>query len=85
MSERFREEWRQSRDARRARDRETEGGPNYYVVCRHRLGSALLRLVGRCMSEGLLAPTKAARILGVKPRSVEPLLRGASPSSAGGA
>ncbi|HTU34293.1 MAG TPA: XRE family transcriptional regulator [Candidatus Acidoferrum sp.] len=85
LSVRFREEWRQSREARRARERDSEGGPNYYVVRRHRLGSALLRLVSRSMNEGLLVPTKAARILGVKPRSVEPLLRGASLSAAGGA
>lgn len=83
LSERFREEWRQSREARRARERENEGDPNYYVVRRHRLGGGLLRLVSRSLSEGVLTPTKAARILAVKPRSVEPLLRGASLSVPG--
>jgi Zn-dependent peptidase ImmA (M78 family) len=81
ISEAFRDEWFHTRDAQRKRDRENEGGPNYYVVRRHRLGTALLRFVSRNMSEGVLTPTKAAKILGVKPRSVEPLLRGASLSS----
>jgi len=83
LSAKFREEWNQSREAQRARARETDGGPNYYVVRRHRLGSAILRVVGRNLSEGNLTPTKAARILGVKARSVEPLLRGASITVAG--
>jgi len=78
LTTRYRAEWRQSRLAQRERDRAQEGGPNYYVVRRHRLGSALLRLVARTMSEGELTPTKAAKILGVKPRSVDPLLRGAA-------
>jgi Zn-dependent peptidase ImmA (M78 family)/transcriptional regulator with XRE-family HTH domain len=69
----FRAQWRQGRDAERERQR-GETGPNYYVVRRHRLGAALLQFVSRNMSEGALTPTKAGRVLGVKPRSVEPLL-----------
>ena len=49
-------------------------GPSYYVVRRHRLGGALLSLVGQSMEAGSLTPVKAARVLGVKPRSVYPLL-----------
>ena len=78
ITNRFRQQWRQRRDAERERDRQTDGGPNYYVVRRHRLGSALLRLVSRNLSDGLLTPTKASKVLGVKPRSVQPLLSGAS-------
>lgn len=72
----FRQQWRAGRDAKRERERQTEGGPNYYVVRRHRLGNALMRLVSRNLSEGLLTPTKASKVLGVKPRSVQPLLSG---------
>lgn len=72
----FQVEWRQNRAAQRERDRGQDGGPNYYVVRRHRLGSALLHLVARHMSEGTLTPTKASKVLGVKPRSVAPLLSG---------
>lgn len=67
LSSQFRAEWRQSREALRARAREAESGPDYYVVRRHRIGSALLRLVGRSLSDGTLTPTKAAKILGVNP------------------
>ncbi|MBI3897101.1 MAG: ImmA/IrrE family metallo-endopeptidase [Gammaproteobacteria bacterium] len=74
----FESEWRQSRAAQRERNREQDGGPDYYVVRRHRLGSALLSFVARNMSEGSLTPTKAGKLLGVKARSVHPLLSGAA-------
>jgi Zn-dependent peptidase ImmA (M78 family) len=75
---RFRDQWRAGRDAQREQDRKKDSGPNYYVVRRHRLGSALLRFVSRNLSDGSLTPTKAGKVLGVKPRSVEPLLNGAA-------
>lgn len=78
LSARFRQEWLQTRAAQRERSRGREGGPNYYVVRRHRLGSALLRFVARNMNEGMLTPTRAGKVLGVKPRSVHPLLSGAA-------
>jgi Zn-dependent peptidase ImmA (M78 family) len=77
LSDQFQAEWRNTREAQRIRNRDRDG-PNYYVVRRHRLGPALLRLVATNMREGLLTPTKAAKLLGVKPRSVLPLLSGAS-------
>jgi Zn-dependent peptidase ImmA (M78 family) len=67
-------QWRKGRDARRERQRDKDGGPNYYVVRRHRLGSALIALVARSVQEGSLTPTRASKVLGVKPRSVAPLL-----------
>jgi Zn-dependent peptidase ImmA (M78 family)/transcriptional regulator with XRE-family HTH domain len=68
----FNLQWRQSRAA--MRERQSDSGANYYVVRRHRLGSALLHFVSRNMSDGVLTPTKASKVLGVKPRSVAPLL-----------
>lgn len=50
------------------------GQPNYYVVRRHRLGRALLDLMDVTMQEGLITPTKAGQVLGVKPRNVQTLL-----------
>jgi Zn-dependent peptidase ImmA (M78 family)/transcriptional regulator with XRE-family HTH domain len=74
----FEAQWRRSRHARRGKP---EGpGPNYYIVRRHRLGSALLRFVSRNVSEGVLTPTKASKVLGVNPRSVAPLLSTAARS-----
>jgi hypothetical protein len=43
-------------------------------VRRHRVGSALLGLVRRSLDDGTITYTKAGRVLGVKPRNVEPLL-----------
>jgi Zn-dependent peptidase ImmA (M78 family) len=69
----FSAQWRKSRDAQRDQEKGSTG-PNYYVVRRHRLGRALMHTVSRALSEGTLSPTRASQILGVKPRSVSPLL-----------
>ena len=66
--------WQKEKAAQKAKDKESESGPSYYVVRRHRLGTALLGFVERSMGAGTLTPVKAARVLGVKPRSVYPLL-----------
>lgn len=78
LTDRFRAEWLQNRAAQRERARGMDGGPNYYIVRRHRLGAALLSFVARNMSEGVLTPTRASKLLGVKPRSVHTLLSGAA-------
>lgn len=70
----FKEEYLQFRQRQAEKNKNAEGGPNYYIVRRHRVGSALLRLVRRSLDEGTITYTKAGRVLGVKPRSVEPLL-----------
>lgn len=74
----FRHQWQEARAARRDQNREREGGPNYYVVRRHRIGAALLKFVAQNLSGGSLSVTKASTVLGVKPRSVAPLLSGAA-------
>ena len=70
--------WSQFRERRReqAREAESSSGPSYYTVRKHRLGSALVNLVGRTLRANELTHTKAAKVLGVKPSNVEPLLRG---------
>ena len=70
----FRQQWREERDRNRTQASEQEGGPNYYVVRRHRLGDRIVGLVGRMMAADALSTSKAARILGVKSRQVQPLL-----------
>jgi Zn-dependent peptidase ImmA (M78 family) len=71
----FRLEWEKLRAAHAAKQKQTEGGPSYYVVKRHRLGDALLGLVGASLQEGNITYTKAGQVLGVKARNVDPLLR----------
>ncbi|MFQ5533749.1 MAG: ImmA/IrrE family metallo-endopeptidase [Sphingomonadales bacterium] len=70
----FREQRICSRDERRERNKERDGGPDYYVVKRHRIGAALIDLVKRTMNEGNLTPSKAGKVLGVKPTNVEALV-----------
>ncbi|MCC6586345.1 MAG: ImmA/IrrE family metallo-endopeptidase [Bryobacterales bacterium] len=70
----FATEWAQFRQREAARFKASENGPSYYVVRRHRVGHALLGLVRRSLDEGTITYTKAGRVLGVKPRNVEPLL-----------
>ena len=74
LSQRFKGEYAQFKQSEAEKSRNAEGGPNYYVVRRHRVGRALLQLVRRSLDEGKITYTKASTVLGVKPRSVEPLL-----------
>lgn len=72
LTARFRAEWLAQKAARGERKGST--GPDYYVVRRSRLGSALLHFAARHINGGTLTPTKAGKVLGVKPRNVAPLL-----------
>lgn len=69
LARQFADDFRANREAR-----QNNGQPNYYVVRRHRLGSALLNLVQLSLDEGLVTPTRAGKVLGVKPRNVSSLL-----------
>ena len=69
----IRKRWTEER--RREKDRvKGSSGPSYYAVRRHRLGHAMLDFARRYTEAGALSPSKAAKVLGVKPRSVYPLL-----------
>lgn len=70
----YREEWLRNRETLRERTRQNETILNYYRVRRHRLGSRLIGMVRRMMAADALSTSKAAQILGVKPRQVQPLL-----------
>ena len=74
IADQLRQEWLASR---RGQEQEGDnGGPSYYVVKRHRLGNALLDIIRRSLGEGIITYTKAAQVLGVKPRNVDPLVHG---------
>ena len=68
--------WQRQRRRQRERNRERDGAPSAYVIRRSRLGRALLDVVQRTLRDNVLTHTKAAKLLGVKPGAVEPLLRG---------
>lgn len=67
-------EWRKRRALTKAANRESDNGPSWYVIRRHRLGNALLAIARHGIVDGTLTPTRAARMLGVKPMAVYPLL-----------
>ena len=69
----IRERWAGERRSEKDRSKDSDG-PSYYVVRRHRLGHAMLDFARHYTSAGELSPSKAAKVLGVKPRSVYPLL-----------
>ncbi len=79
----FYEDWVAQQEREAIKQKAREGGPSYYVVRRHRLGKALLGIADRSIREGVLTYTRAAKLLGVKARNVEPLLAG-EPLSRGG-
>jgi Zn-dependent peptidase ImmA (M78 family)/DNA-binding XRE family transcriptional regulator len=69
----IRERWLDERRHDKERQKDSSG-PSYYVVRRHRLGHAILDFARHYTNAGMLSPSKAAKVLGVKPRSVYPLL-----------
>lgn len=75
LSQTFRTMWIARRNERRIRAREQEiHGPTYYPVRRHRIGKALLELVGSMMRAGAITTSKAGKVLGVKAKNVQNLL-----------
>ena len=80
LSGRFCEQWLQLRAAQRAQRQPEDGGPNYYVVRRHRLGEGLTSFVSRLMASGELSTSRAARILDVRPTQVQAILSSGRPS-----
>jgi Zn-dependent peptidase ImmA (M78 family) len=72
----FVERWRlQKQREKETRNPDDKTRPSYYVVRRHRLGDGLLGVVRRALQDDIVSHTRAAKILGVGPASVSPLLR----------
>lgn len=74
LRDQFRFEWQAGKAREKEKNRGSAGGPDWYVVRRHRLGAALLAVARQGIADGSLTPTRAARMLGVKPMAVYPLL-----------
>lgn len=72
----FHQEWEAEKARQKTRAAESENGPTYYVVRRHRVGAALVNVVRWAIAEGFLTPTKAGRVLGVRPNNVQALIGG---------
>ena len=66
----FKRLWLTYRKEQREAASAQEGGANYYIVKRYRVGKGLVELVSRMTLSGTLTSTKAGKVLGVKPRNV---------------
>ena len=71
----FADRWRREKDREKQNKKPDDTGPSFYIVRRHRLGAGLLDTVRRALQEETLTYSRAAKILGVGPASVPPLLR----------
>ena len=73
----YEKRWHDHKQQNKERIRESDNGSPrfYYSKQRYCLGKPLLNLVGGTLRENQLTYTAAARMLGVKPSSVKPLLR----------
>ena len=67
--------WASYKAGAKAANQLKDGGPSYYTLKQNRLGDSLIDVVRRTLRESRLTHTKAAKVLGVSPSSVEPLLR----------
>jgi Zn-dependent peptidase ImmA (M78 family) len=75
LSKKFRDLWLDGKKEKKRKSRDPKGGgPNYFVVRRHRIGNTLINFVDRMMASGAVTTTKAGQILGVKPSKVMTLI-----------
>ncbi|RQR48741.1 ImmA/IrrE family metallo-endopeptidase [Burkholderia sp. Bp9126] len=74
LTEEFRRSWEAERAKKKEQAADAAGGPNNYVVKRHRVGNALVEVTRRAIAKGFVTPTKAGRILGVEPTNVQALV-----------
>lgn len=70
----YTKQWYDNREHAKSRNKKQEGGPNYFIVRRHKLGEALVQFAERMTSSGALTTTKAGLLLGVRPLKVHKLL-----------
>lgn len=74
LQKRFTQDRLEQKQAEKEARQSKSGGPNSNVIHRSSLGKPLISLARRSMDAGTLTPSKAAIILGVKPRNVHALL-----------
>ena len=79
LAARFKKAFEEQADAERGRDDRRFGGPDDYVVRRHRIGKALIDFVDRMMKEEGLSVTKAGKVFGVRALNVHALIERGRP------
>ena len=73
LSKFYKDQWLASKDKQKIRNKKQDGGPDYFIVRRNKLGNALIRFAERMTYSGALTITKAGLLLGVKPLKVHKL------------
>ncbi len=68
------EKWFQNREATKDKNKQKEGGPDYYILKNYKLGM-LVGLVQRLLYSGALTTTKAGMLLDIKPLKVHRLFQ----------
>jgi Zn-dependent peptidase ImmA (M78 family)/transcriptional regulator with XRE-family HTH domain len=71
----FAARWAAAKQREKEKAKEKEGGPTYFIIRQYKLGNALIDVVRRTLRDNTLTHTKAAKVLGIKPGLVEPLIR----------
>ena len=66
----FRSQWVRERARQREKTRQNDGGPDYYLIRRHRTGQGLIQLANQMMRSGAFSTSEAAKVLGVRPTQV---------------
>ena len=80
VSKSLHDRWERNRENLKRKNRESEGGPDFYKVRGNQLGKSLIQLIAYTLRSGELTYTKAASALGVKPYMVEKLVQNISAS-----
>ena len=70
----YHDKWVENRDVSRGKNKQKEGGPDYYVMKNYKLGT-LVELVQRLTYAGALTTTKAGMLLAIKPLKVHRLFQ----------
>jgi Zn-dependent peptidase ImmA (M78 family) len=74
LSTHFKEEWEKNKEKNKEKNQKKEGGPDYYLVKKYKIGSALINLTKSALFEGVISVSKAAKVLGVNPMHVYTLI-----------
>jgi Zn-dependent peptidase ImmA (M78 family) len=69
----YRDLWKKHKSDKRIQRNEEEGGPDYYVVRRHRLGNNITSFAQQMLAGGTITTTEAGKVLGLKPQNVQKL------------
>lgn len=78
----YRQHFLNKKAALKEKNADKAGGPPYFLVRRHRIGTALIQFAERMMHDGQLSSTKAGKVLGVGSHNVHALLEQARPNHA---